>query len=167
MTVSRHDRPERDRRTSPNRRGGLDRRVGDRRLDSAPPGGERRQGAERRAQLDRRHTAGRRRTERARTHPLVVLYVGEDARPVQELLDASSGERFELEATDRRSAALERLNRGDIDVVLLDLSLSHGLETFAEPSTTGPAPPFLVLSRSDDERLALEAVRAGAQDFLA
>jgi len=166
MTVSRHDRPERDRRTSPNRRGGLDRRVGDRRLDSAPPGGERRQGAERRAQLDRRHTAGRRRTERARTHPLVVLYVGEDARPVQELLDASSGERFEFEATDRRSAALERLNRGDIDVVLLDRSLPRGLETFAEPSATGPAPPFLVLSRSDDERLALEAVRAGAQDYL-
>jgi diguanylate cyclase (GGDEF)-like protein len=98
---------------------------------------------------------------------LVVLFVGEDARPVQELLDASSpAERFKLEAVDRRSAALERLNQGNIDVVLLDLSLPRGLETFADPSATRPVPPFLVLSRSDDERRAVEAVRAGAQDYL-
>jgi two-component system, cell cycle response regulator len=98
---------------------------------------------------------------------LVVLFVGEDARPVQDLLDASSpGERFELEAVDRRSAALERLDRGDIDVVLLDSALPRGLQTFADPSATRPVPPVLVLSRSDDERRALEAVRAGAQDYL-
>jgi two-component system cell cycle response regulator len=161
-----HDQPERDRRTSPDRRNGLDRRVGERRLDAVPAGGERRQGAERRGQGDRRHSAGRRRTEPGRTSPLVVLFVGEDPRPVQELLDASAGEQFEFEAVDRRSAALERLNRGDVDVVLLDLSSPRSLETFAKPAGTRAAPPFLVLSRSDDERLALEAVRAGAQDYL-
>ncbi len=165
MIVPPHDQPERDRRALRNRRDGLDRRVGERRLESMPAGGDQRQGAERRGQIDRRESAGRRRTERAGTRPFVVLFVGADARPVRELLDAS-GERFQLEAVDRRAAALERLNRGDIDAVLLDLSLPRGLETFADPAVARPAPPFLVLSRSDDERLALEAVRAGAQDYL-
>src|SRR3989442_15472430 len=91
MTVSRHDRPERDRRTSPNRRGGLDRRVGDRRLDSAPPGGERRQGAERRAPLDRPPTTGRRPTQPARTHPPVVPFQGGGGAPARERPHRPSG----------------------------------------------------------------------------
>lgn len=46
-----------------------------------------------------------------------MLFVGadlSDARLVRKLLDASFGERFELEAVERLSAALKRLNRGDI-----------------------------------------------------
>src|SRR3989442_1915505 len=81
MTVSRHDRPERDRRTSPNRRGGLDRRVGDRRLDSAPPGGERRQGAERRGPARPPPPPGRRPPAPARDPPPPGVLAGREVRP--------------------------------------------------------------------------------------
>ena len=169
MTVSPQDHPERDRRSDPKRRHGLDRRAGERRLESVPVPGERRRGLERRRQSDRRHTAGRRRVELARTLPLVVLFVGSnpgDARLAQQLLADSLGEPFALEAVHPPAAAIERLRQGDVDVVLLDVSLPRGLEALAALSAAEPAAAFLVLSRVDDEHLALEAVRAGAQDYL-
>src|SRR5437879_6884342 len=57
---------------------------------------------------------------------------------------------------------------GGVDVVLLAMSLSarRGFATFTELRALAPAIPFLFLSDSVDERHGLEAVRAGAQDFL-
>ena len=54
------------------------------------------------------------------------------------------------------------------DVVLLDLGLpdSAGLETFERTLRGTPTAPIVVISGLDDEHLALEAVRAGAQDYL-
>jgi diguanylate cyclase (GGDEF)-like protein len=89
-----------------------------------------------------------------------------DARLVQELLNASPADQFELETVDRPRAAIERLSRGDIDAALLDLPLPHGLEVVAELGAAGPPAPLLVLSPVEDEQLGLQAVRAGAQDFL-
>jgi two-component system cell cycle response regulator len=76
-----------------------------------------------------------------------------------------------VEAVGRLSAAIDRLQRPDVDLVLLDLSLpdSSGLETFRQltSGTSGRrAVPVVVLSGYDDERTALEAVRVGAQDYL-
>ena len=55
-----------------------------------------------------------------------------------------------------------------MDVVLLDLGLpdSQGLETFVRARRGAPNEPIVVISGLDDERLALEAVRSGAQDYL-
>jgi diguanylate cyclase (GGDEF)-like protein len=58
------------------------------------------------------------------------------------------------------------VRQGDIDVVLLDLAVPRGVEGFASLSAAGPTAPFLVLAREGEEALALEAVRAGAQDCL-
>ncbi|MCC7367008.1 MAG: response regulator [Chloroflexi bacterium] len=84
-------------------------------------------------------------------------------------LDPSlSGAAFELETVDRLRAGMERLLAGDIDVVLLDLSLpdSHGLDTFVRLERTAPTTPIVVLSGLDDEQMAVRAVREGAQDYL-
>jgi hypothetical protein len=64
--------------------------------------------------------------------------------------------------------ASARLSIGDIDIVLLDLGLpdSWGFETFTQVRAAAPRLPIIVLTGSDDEALALQAVRAGAQDFL-
>jgi len=53
-------------------------------------------------------------------------------------------------------------------VVLLDLSLpdSQGLATFTEVRVCRPDLPVVVLTGLDDEELATEAVKAGAQDYL-
>ena len=81
---------------------------------------------------------------------------------------ALGGTVFELEQVDRLRAGIERLLAGDVDVVLLDLSLpdSHGLETFVKLERTSPTTPIVVLSGLDDEQMAVRAVREGAQDYL-
>jgi len=68
----------------------------------------------------------------------------------------------------RTSKALTRLGRKDIDLVLLDLGLpdSHGLTTFHKLRQAAPDVPVIVLTSTDDEELAVTAVRDGAQDYL-
>src|SRR3954469_23853562 len=78
------------------------------------------------------------------------------------------GPALRLEQVDRLAAALERLKLGDIDIVLLDLSLpdSHGFDTFVRLERAAPRTPIVVLSGLDDEAMAIRAVREGAQDYL-
>ena len=90
-----------------------------------------------------------------------------DASPVGE--DRAEGPAaFEVHWRDSLSSAIQRLAAGDIDVVLLDLSLpdSHGLDTFFKAHAASPHVPKIVLSVTDDDALAVTAVRAGAQDYL-
>jgi len=67
------------------------------------------------------------------------------------------------------SEGLARLTRGDIDIVLLDLGLpdSQGLETLQRVRSQAPHVPIIVLTGVDDAEAALQAVRKGAQDYLA
>lgn len=91
-----------------------------------------------------------------------------DAALIRVLLEEVEGTPFALERVDRLTAGLERLARGGIDVVLLDLSLpeSQGLPTFLRAKSHAPNLPILVLTGLDDETLAVRAVQAGAQDYL-
>ena len=90
-----------------------------------------------------------------------------DARLIRELL-REAGPAFRLEHKDRLSAGLERFAEGDIDAVLLDLSLpdSHGLETLSKMHALAVGAPILVLTGLNDEALGFEAVQQGAQDYL-
>jgi two-component system cell cycle response regulator len=92
-----------------------------------------------------------------------------DARLIRELLAEGGGARFQLECVDRLSTGLERLVEGGIDIVLLDLGLpdSQGLNTLHRVIAELPEVPItVVLTNTDDEELAVQAVRAGAQDYL-
>ena len=75
---------------------------------------------------------------------------------------------FDLARVERLAVGLQRLEEETVDVLLLDLGLpdSHGLETFAKLHTQAPDVPIVVLTGLDDQALALEAVRKGAQDYL-
>ncbi len=158
-----------DRRLLPPRRSDSERRLGERRLEVVSLDEERRDQAERRRAIDRRQPTGRRQVE-ARGDKLVVLVVSdqeEEARRVRDLLAGADLDRFDVAATAPQES-LGRLARGGIDVVLLAMSLSarRGFTTFTELRALAPAVPFLFLSDAEDERNGLEAVRAGAQDFL-
>src|SRR5262249_9573930 len=63
---------------------------------------------------------------------------------------------------------LDRVAQEHFDVVLLDLSLpdSVGLETLTTLHAQAPQVPVVVLTGFDDETIAVEAVQAGAQDYL-
>lgn len=91
-----------------------------------------------------------------------------DIRLVSEVLKTASGVRYELVEAHKLNGGLERLADGGADVVLLDLDLpdSRGLATFEKTHTRAPDVPIVVLSGLDDEDLATDAVRAGAQDYL-
>jgi PAS domain S-box-containing protein len=91
-----------------------------------------------------------------------------DARLILELLGEVQAGAFDLERVDRLDDALTRLARTGVDVVLLDLGLpdSQGLDTFVRARSRAPNEPIVVISGLDDERVALEAVRSGAQDYL-
>lgn len=92
-----------------------------------------------------------------------------DARLVREhLTDVHAGQEFTLEAVPTLAAAIDTLAASRPDIVLLDLSLpdSFGLETLARWQHAAPDRPVIVLTGSDDEALAVAAVREGAQDYL-
>jgi signal transduction histidine kinase len=91
-----------------------------------------------------------------------------DARLVKERLAEVPGSPFHLEWEDRLAGGLGRLSQGGVDVLLLDLGLadSQGLDTFKELHANQPQVPVVVLSGGADEELAIQAVRAGAQDYL-
>jgi len=91
-----------------------------------------------------------------------------DARLMVELLTEVGAGRFKLRQSDRISTALDLLRAEIIDVILLDLSLpdGSGLETVQRMCAADPDLPIIVLTGLEDDTLALEAVQAGAQDYL-
>jgi PAS domain S-box-containing protein len=103
--------------------------------------------------------------------PTKILLIEDDAeyaQLVQTLLSMAWDASFDLEHTNQLSTGLEKLSEKDIDVVLLDLSLpdSWGFDTFTQVYAQASDVPIIVLSGLDDEMLAVQAVRAGAQDYL-
>ncbi|GFE71750.1 diguanylate cyclase [Chroococcus sp. FPU101] len=64
--------------------------------------------------------------------------------------------------------ALEDLKQNSYDIVLLDIILSDNktLDSIAQIKQLDPKIPIVVLTNLNDKRLALEAVRQGAQDYL-
>lgn len=104
--------------------------------------------------------------------PIRVLLVEDnagDARLVREhLADVREGQAFALEAAPTLAQAVDSLARSRPDIVLLDLSLpdGFGLETLERWQKVASDLPVIVLTGSDDEALAVNAVREGAQDYL-
>lgn len=92
----------------------------------------------------------------------------DDALLIREFLSETRQTRFEVEHVELLAAALDRVSRGGIDAVLLDLQLpdSRGLDTFRGVQTADPTLPIVVLSGFEDETTALTAVQEGAQDYL-
>ena len=92
-----------------------------------------------------------------------------DARLVREMLiDAPSGP-FQVQTVETLVAALDALAREDrFDVVLLDLSLpdSTVLDTLLTVERHAMGVPIVLLTGLDNDSIALDAVRRGAQDYL-
>jgi PAS domain S-box-containing protein len=91
-----------------------------------------------------------------------------DARIIREILKDSPAGDVQLQHETRLGRALERLDREPFDVVVLDLGLpdSRGIGTLTRTQDAKPDLPIVILTGLDDEGFALEAVRAGAQDYL-
>jgi len=104
----------------------------------------------------------------AKHHILLVEDNPGDARLMREYLNDPAGASFELEHVGTLTAGLERLVKGGVHLVLLDLSLpdSPMPETFRRVHEAAPEVPIIVMSGLDDERFAMQTVQEGAQDYL-
>lgn len=103
--------------------------------------------------------------------PLRILLVEDDpadAELIEELLGSFGNTQFRLKAAQRLNEGVKYLVEGEFDVILLDLSLpdSFGLDTVKSVKAQAPTVPIVVLTGLNDENMAVEAVGAGAQDYL-
>lgn len=101
-------------------------------------------------------------------HVLLIEDNAADAVFVKELLKEQLGNAFTLGHVVHLMEGLERLQLGDVDVVLLDLGLpdSQGLETLRRAREKVSDVPYVVLTGGNDEALGVKALQAGAQDYL-
>jgi PAS domain S-box-containing protein len=103
--------------------------------------------------------------------PLQVLLVEDNAGDVRLIREMFRNERpgsFELTHLGRMDEAEIHLAKGGTDIVLVDMGLpdEHGLASVRRSLAAAPHVPVIVLTGLEDEALAAEAMKAGAQDYL-
>ena len=122
------------------------------------------------------------------THSIRVLYVDqpdEGARYVKRLLESLEQFSFKVELATSLRQALDFLQQRDFDVAIVNLDLpasesivhdgspfletavSDALKAFDELRAFDARLPIVMLSDCEDERVAMQAIESGAQDFLA
>jgi light-regulated signal transduction histidine kinase (bacteriophytochrome) len=105
------------------------------------------------------------------TEQIRVLLIEDSAvyfEDVTRQLRSAQGVDFQSTGAMTLADGLARLAEGNIDVVLLDLILpdSQGLGTFQKLRLYAPDVPIIVLTGIDDEALAVQAAKEGAQEYL-
>ena len=106
-----------------------------------------------------------------KTGALQVLLVEDsagDARLLCEMFGKENLGSFELTHLLRVGDVVNHLAKGGVDIILLDMGLpdGHGLDTVRRAHAAAPSVPLIVLTGLDDEKLAAEAMKGGAQDYL-
>ncbi len=91
-----------------------------------------------------------------------------DQRLILELLGESAGDEFQLSTADTLAQGINKLDQNSYDAIFLDLSLpeNKGLQSVQQMIEAAPRTPIIVLSSIPSDQLALNALHAGAQDFL-
>src|SRR3569623_501441 len=92
----------------------------------------------------------------------------QDARLDGEILREAQDQPLRLQHVERLTVSLGHVANEHYDVVLVDLTLpdAHGICTVSHLQSAQPELPIVVLTDENDENLALQAVQAGAQDYL-
>ena len=91
-----------------------------------------------------------------------------DAFLIKELLRKADPIQFNLNHADYLQDAIASLEQLSFDIILLDLILpdSQGIEAFVKLQDIYPQIPIILLTGMNDNELATEIVRQGAQDYL-
>jgi signal transduction histidine kinase len=103
--------------------------------------------------------------------PLQVLLVEDnaaDARLLREMFSKEPVGSFVLSHLTHMRDAEVRLAAGGVDIVLLDMGLpdGHGLDTLRRARAAAPDVVMIVMTGLEDEALAAQAMKEGAQDYL-
>jgi PAS domain S-box-containing protein len=91
-----------------------------------------------------------------------------DASLIKGMLKTAVDFPCHVEQADRLSVAKNILQTGNIDAVLLDLSLpdSQGLDALVSIRELAPDIPILIVTGLEDREMTMRATQAGAQDYL-
>ena len=91
-----------------------------------------------------------------------------DARLIQEMLKDSQLNNWKFLHASNLSTGLEIIQQGTMDVILLDLGLpdSQGLDSLVKITNQYQQLPVIVLTGLKNADTAIEAMQAGAQDYL-
>jgi len=91
-----------------------------------------------------------------------------DAYLLQEYLAQSKKSRFRVVLANRLDKAIPLLAESAYDIILLDLSLpdASGLDTFEKMHAAAEGLPIVVLSGLMNDAVVVQAMQAGAQDYL-
>lgn len=99
---------------------------------------------------------------------LLIENSEKDAYSIAHLIGSIKG--FEIEITHFQNLreSYHFLSKNKIDIILINLFLpdSYGLHTFDSLFKSYSNIPFLILTEIDDNSIAIEAVKKGAQDFI-
>jgi len=106
-------------------------------------------------------------TEKA-IHVLLVEDSPGDARLLREMLKEPGSCQYDLTHLESMKMAITHLVAHAVDIILLDLGLpdAQGLGALRHAHAAAPHVPLVVLTGLDDESLASQALREGAQDYL-
>ena len=99
---------------------------------------------------------------------LLVESDPDDVKRARLLLSQAPGVGFHITAVGRLADAIDELARGEYDIVLLALILpdSQGIDTFRRIYIRARHLPIVIVSRISEEGVAIDAVRAGAEDYV-
>ncbi len=91
-----------------------------------------------------------------------------DARLVRELLNEVKASRTDLSHVETYAEAQAKLASSRFDLVLLDMSLpdGEGLEMIQSLKKISGGTPVIIMTGRDDDEFAINALKAGAQDYL-
>ncbi len=103
--------------------------------------------------------------------PIRILLVEDDlicAQVVQHELESSGRNKFQVQHVSTLAEAIECLSSDSFDTLILDMMLpdTSGIDTLRHVRAASPNVPIVILTASEDEEMALQVIREGAQDYL-
>ncbi len=103
--------------------------------------------------------------------PAKILLVDDDEDDfiiTRDLIGRISDRRYQLEWVDNYTDGLAAVQRGEHEVCLLDYRLGErtGLELLRESQSFNGRPPMILLTGQGDQEIDIEAMKAGAADYL-
>jgi PAS domain S-box-containing protein len=92
----------------------------------------------------------------------------EDSPVDRKLMESMMDDNIVVISAESLAGAIDQLSQHTVDIIISNLGLpdSYGLDTFTKLYEIMPNIPIIVLTALDNESIALDAVKGGAQDYI-